>query len=287
VLLWLHGGPGAAQMPVANAFNGALEQEFVVVHWDQRGAGKSNPPDFDESSMTFQQYLDDTHTLTGYLQQRFGQQKIYLLGHSWGSQIGLRLVQVYPEDYHAYIGVSQVIEAGLAQQVGYDWLREQIQARGDEKALRQLEALGKPPYRDHATFVSYVQLVDAYGGDFDVSMLKLFWAAVRAPEYNLADMQAWLRGANRGSGPMWHDPSCQYFNALADVPRLEIPVYFFNGQNDYNTPLQVTRAYFDALEAPAGKTLVVFENSAHTPFMAEAQKFNQELLRLKAETSQP
>jgi pimeloyl-ACP methyl ester carboxylesterase len=208
VLLWLHGGPGAAQMPVANAFNGALEQEFVVVHWDQRGAGKSNPPDFDESSMTFQQYLDDAHTLTGYLQQRFGQQKIYLLGHSWGSQIGLRLVQVYPEDYHAYIGVSQVVEAGLAQQVGYDWLREQIQARGDEKALRQLEALGKPPYRDHATFVSYVQLVDAYGGDFDVSMLKLFWAAVRAPEYNLADMQAWLRGANRGSGPMWHDPAC-------------------------------------------------------------------------------
>ena len=99
ILLWLHGGPGASQMPVARYFSADLEKYFVVVHWDQRGAGKSNPRDFDESTMTFQQFIDDGHELTLYLKQRFNKQKIYLLGHSWGTMPGIKLAQAYPEDY--------------------------------------------------------------------------------------------------------------------------------------------------------------------------------------------
>ncbi len=82
VLLWLHGGPGAVQMPVARYFNGALEEDFIVVHWDQRGAGKSNLPGFDERTMTFQQFMNDGHELTQLLKQRFQHGKIYLVGHS-------------------------------------------------------------------------------------------------------------------------------------------------------------------------------------------------------------
>ena len=82
ILLWLHGGPGAAQMPVAHHFNGDLEKDFVVVHWDQRGAGKSNPKDFDEQTMTLEQFISDAHELTQYLKKRFHKRKIYLLGHS-------------------------------------------------------------------------------------------------------------------------------------------------------------------------------------------------------------
>lgn len=89
VLLWLHGGPGASEMPVVPHYNRALEEEFVVVHWDQRGAGKSNPRDFDESTMTFERFVQDAHELTRHLKRRFGKKKIYLLGHSWGSHLGL------------------------------------------------------------------------------------------------------------------------------------------------------------------------------------------------------
>jgi pimeloyl-ACP methyl ester carboxylesterase len=283
VLLWLHGGPGAAQMPVARSFNGALEEHFIVVHWDQRGAGKSNPANFDESSMTFQQYLDDAHDLTLYLKSRFGKEKIYLLGHSWGSQIGIKLAQAYPQDYYAFIGVSQVVAPALAQQVAYEWLTDQIKAQESEKDRDELEELGKPPYREHGRYVKFVKLVDAYGGDFDASMAKLAWVTFQAPEYSLGDMLAWLDGANRGSGPMWDEPAYQSFNAFEETLRLDVPVYFLNGALDYNTPASLTQQYFNLLEAPRGKHLVIFESSAHTPFLGEAEKFNEVLVGIKRE----
>jgi pimeloyl-ACP methyl ester carboxylesterase len=271
-------------MPVAGYFNGDLEKDFVVVHWDQRGAGKSNRRDFDESTMTFQQFIDDGHELTQYLKARFNQEQIYLVGHSWGTQVGIRLAQAYPEDYYAYVGVSQVVDPAASQQVSQAWLLEQIKNRGNQEDLKRLEALGSPPYVDHEEYVKYIQLVDSYGGDFDVGMDRLVWMGLRAPEYNLSDMLAWFRGANRGSGPMWEEPAYRSYNATNDISQLRLPVYFFNGRNDYTTPLQVTREYFEQLDAPKGKQLVVFEQSAHTPFMGEPQKFSQELVRVKKET---
>lgn len=287
VLLWLHGGPGSSEMPVVPHYNGALEEEFVVVHWDQRGAGKSNPRDFDESTMTFEWFVRDARELTGYLKERFGKEKIYLLGHSWGSHLGLVLAHRYPEDYWAYVGVGQHVDAARSHRVAHEWLLERIRAEGDEGDLRKLRALGPPPYRDHETFVEFVHLVSAYGGDYDVGMPKMIWIGLASPHYDLCDLVAWFRGANRGSGPMWDEPDYQYFDAFEAVPRLEVPAYFVNGEKDYNTPLAVTRAYFEALEAPAGKELVVFHQSAHTPFMAEPETFNRELVRVKAETWRP
>jgi pimeloyl-ACP methyl ester carboxylesterase len=100
-------------------------------------------------------------------------------------------------------------------------------------------------------------------------------------------MLAWFRGANRGSGPMWEEPAYHSYNARKDVTQLRVPVYFFNGRNDYTTPLRVTQQYFEKIKAPMGKHLVVFDRSAHTPFMGEPEKFNQELVKVKNETYRP
>ena len=127
-------------------------------------------------------------------------------------------------------------------------------------------------------------MVDAAGGNSDLGMSRLIWAPLCAPEYRFRDYSAWLEGARRGSGPMWNDPGYVSFDALRDVPRLEIPVYLFNGARDYNTPFELTRQCFEQLEAPAGKRLVRFESSAHTPFFAEPESFHRELLRIKAES---
>jgi pimeloyl-ACP methyl ester carboxylesterase len=271
-------------MPVACHFNGELEEHFIVVHWDQRGAGKSNPANFDESTMTFDQYVADAHELTLLLKSRFGQGRIYLVGHSWGSQVGIRLAQLYPEDYYAYVSVSQVVNAVRAQQIGYDWLMKQVR---DENERSKLESLGQPPFTDHERFVHYIQKIDAYGGGFDVRFTQLAWIALLAPEYNLQDLSAWLRGSNRGSGSMWSSPEFRYFDAVDDIPKLETPVYFFSGQKDYNTPLQLVESYFDVLDAPHGKHLLVFDASAHTPFLGEEDRFNQEMVQVKYETYQP
>ena len=285
VLLWLHGGPGSSQMPIAHACDKELEKEFIVVHWDQRGAGKSNPPDFDETTMTYEQFIADTHQLTGYLKNRFGKEKIYILGHSWGTQPGLEAAARYPEDYRAYIGLSQVVNNEMSHVIAHKWLAEQIRREENKKDLEKLEALGPPPFTDHGDFVTFIRLVDAYGGSFDRPFSRLMWIALRSPEYTFRDMLAWLNGANRGSGQMWDEAVYSSFNAIEKYPELRVPVYFFQGRHDYNTPFEATGKYYQRLVDTAGKHLIVFEDSAHTPFLAEPEKFVRELIKVKEETS--
>lgn len=287
VFLRLHGGPGSAEMPVVRRYNEDLEAHFIVVTWDQRGAGKSNPRGFDEGGMTFERFLEDAHELTGHLKDRFGQDRIYLMGHSWGSQLGLRLAARHPEDYWAYIGVGQLVDQSRSTQLAYRWLTERLEEQGASGDLARLEALGPPPYPDHSDYVAFAKLVDAHGGGMDVGFTRLAWAAARAPEYTFFDLFRWLRGANRGSGPMWDTPAYREHDALQRVPRLEVPVYFFVGRHDYNTPLALVEEYAAALEAPAGKEVVAFEGSAHTPFLAEPERFQRELVRVKDETFRP
>ncbi|MFU8795341.1 MAG: alpha/beta fold hydrolase, partial [Dethiobacteria bacterium] len=239
---------------------------------------------FDETTMTVDRYIDDTIELTGYLKERFGREKIYLLGHSWGSQIGILAAATYPENYFAYIGVSQLTDPHLSQELAYRWLLGELVSSSNEKDLEKLKQLGPPRYTGHADYVEFARLIDKYGGNMDVSFGNLVWIALQAPEYNLKDYYHWLRGATRGSGPMWEES--QAFNLFTEVPEIEIPVYFFSGANDHNTPLSLVEEYAARLKAPAGKELVVFESSAHTPFMAEPELFYQELIRIKDNTYQ-
>jgi len=282
ILLWLHGGPGSAQMPIAHYFSGDLEKNFIVVHWDQRGAGKSNPKDFDEKTMSIEQFIADAHELTQYLKDRFTGEKIYVVGHSWGTQFGIKLAHFYPLDYYAYIAVSQVVDSKESDEIAYKWLMEQVIKRDNTKDLKRLKKIGLPPYTDHDKYVKFAKLIDSYGGGMDVGFVKLFWIALHAPEYSLSDYFAWFRGAKRGSGPMWD--STRPCNMIQEVPQLEVPVYFFSGKNDYNTPMELVKKYYDTIEAPKGKHLIVFEESSHTPFMKESEKFNLEIVRVKNET---
>ncbi|MGB5690767.1 MAG: alpha/beta hydrolase, partial [Woeseiaceae bacterium] len=114
VLLFVHGGPGMPAMFLAHSFQRDLEREFVVVHWDQRAAGKSFVTDTEPSTITTSQYLDDLFVVVDALRKRFGQERIYLLGHSHGSYLGILAVSRHPELFHAYIGVGQVVDEARA-----------------------------------------------------------------------------------------------------------------------------------------------------------------------------
>ncbi len=281
VLLWLHGGPGSSQMPIARHFNGELEWDFTVVHWDQRGAGRSNPRNFDESTMTIEQFVSDAHELTQILKERFGKEKIFILGHSWGTRIGIELATLYPEDYHAYIAVSQVTDPYREQQLAYEWLKDEIELRGKKNDLRDFEKLGEPPFEEHERYVALAKMVDSFGGGMDIGMLKLASIAIGAPEYRLRDYVSWLRGSSRGSGPMWE--STLELNVFEDFPEIDIPVYFFSGRRDHNTPLQLVEEYYEKVKAPAGKSFIIFEQSAHAPFIGEPDIFNEKIRQIKSE----
>jgi len=279
VLLWLHGGPGAAQMPVHHAYNRYLEKEFVVVHWDQRGAGKSNHKGFDENSMSLNRFIEDTHELTAWLKDRFDQEKIFLLGHSWGTQLGILTVKRYPEDYHGFISVSQVVHPQRAEEISYEWLSKQMEERGSSRQISKFDELGPPLYDEHDRYVTFAKMKDTFGGSMDVGMGRLAWISFGAREYTIGDYVKWLRGANRGSGPMWEE--LRDFDLFRDVPSIDIPVWFIVGENDYNTPAKLVEEFYQFVDAPGGKTLFVLEGVAHAPFMGDPELFNREVIRIK------
>ena len=280
VLLWLHGGPGSPQMPFAHALDRRLEEAFVVVHWDQRGAGKSNHGAFDESTMRLERFLGDALELIEHLRVRLGRERVVLLGHSWGTQLGIELVAAHPELIDAYLGVSQVVDHDRATELAADWLRRAIDPARAPDDLRALEAIPVPARR-HADYRALARLVDAYGGNVDVPFVRLASMALRAPEYTVGDYLQLVQGMQRGGGPLHEGGIMTSFDYLRDVPSAHVPIAFLMGANDRNTPLELAAAYLDAIDAPA-KELVVFEESAHLPFLTEPERFVDEVLRLAA-----
>ena len=142
VLLFLHGGPGTSEMPLLRHYNKDLEKYYTIVMWDQRGAGKSNSYSVPDSSFSLQQILDDTHEITNYLKQRFNQQKIFLAGHSWGSILGILTIKNYPEDYYAYIGLGQVVNAKKNLSLSYDTINKLAGSWATKKEITHMAQFG-------------------------------------------------------------------------------------------------------------------------------------------------
>ncbi|MGZ8744144.1 MAG: alpha/beta fold hydrolase, partial [Nocardioides sp.] len=140
VLLWVHGGPGMPDYPLTQQYPPDLEDLFTIVWWDQRGAGLSYDPDIPPGTMTIEQFVDDTLAVTDYLRQRFDQDKIYLLGHSWGSFIAIQAAAGSPERYKAYLGMAQMVHQLESERIAYDYMLGAYTERGDTDMVRKLEA---------------------------------------------------------------------------------------------------------------------------------------------------
>jgi pimeloyl-ACP methyl ester carboxylesterase len=278
LLLWLHGGPGAAKMPLAHALPSELEKHFVVVHWDQRGAGKSNTRDLDEQTLHPEQFLDDALDVIGYLLASLDQEQIWLLGHSWGTRLGIELIQRHPELFHGYIGVSQVADHRKAVELATMVLRKNLNETENHQALRKLERLNNPTLY-HADYRTLVGMISAHCAENEPSTLELARVALKAPEYCFRDYFKLWRGVQRGGKPMHHNGIMEPFSYLEDTIHTTVPVYFITGRHDLNTPLKLTRQLFQQINAPE-KELIVFENSGHLPFFTEKERFAQELIRI-------
>jgi pimeloyl-ACP methyl ester carboxylesterase len=286
VLLFLHGGPGSAEMAVSHLFSPTLEKHFTVVHWDQRGAGKSNRFGEDRSSWTIQDYLGDTRELIELLFERFDKERVFLVGHSWGAELGLRIAHTHPELLHAFVGIGQVINAREQEEISYRWVVEQAQATGNTRAQAELATI-QPPYHRTSEMLLERKWLSHFGGDFyDAQGIRRYvLAGVVSPHYSLLDGLRFARGIS-ASLETWlkEMPKADFFHT---IPRIEVPVYFFTGRRDYNTPFEVVERYAEQLQAPH-KEIVWFERSAHSPNLEEPDRF-QELMvsRVLAESSRP
>ncbi len=273
VVLFLHGGPGMSSMYLAHAFQRPLERQFTVVQWDRRGAGKSH--DGCAASYSVRQTLEDTYELTRRLRRRFGQRRIYLVGHSWGTYLGLLAVREHPEYYRAYVGVAQMTpDTALDRAAERRALAARALAVGDADFSRAIASGSRRPTEDD---------LFRYGGELwgHSSYFPILWTGLWAPEYTLADVFRVPRGP-ACVGPRMHydvDPGL-----ATDSLRLAIPVYFFAGAHDLNTPPGLARAYLERIAAPL-RRFVLFENSAHFPFLEEPNRFREELERVDREVT--
>ena len=146
VLLFVHGGPGFSGMVPVRHYNRELEEHFVVVNWDQRGTGKSYSRKIPSESMNLEQIVDDALELTLKLRERFAVEQIYLVGHSWGTIVGVHAADRHPEYYHAYVGVGQAVDFVEAEKISYEFTVDQARILDHQEALEELRQIGPPPY---------------------------------------------------------------------------------------------------------------------------------------------
>ena len=270
-LVLLHGGPGWSETRFFRRFNASLETVFTVVYWDQRGAGKSYERTIPRSSMTVEQFISDLDELVDAVCERLGRRQVAILGHSWGSLLGVLYAARFPEKVAAYVGCAQIGDWPAAEAASYRRGLLEAQRQGKRKALRKLRAIGAPPYGADAVFTERTCTMRLGGGMRPQELSKTARALFGRHESSVFEMPNAWRGFHFTMDAMW--PEVSRLNVMELVPALTMPVWFLLGRNDPWVPPETSVAYFDALSAPA-KKLLWFEQSGHEPFVDEPDKFN-------------
>jgi len=271
VLLFVHGGPGMPAMFLAHSFQRELERDFVVVHWDQRAAGKSFRTGIDPASISTSQYLDDLFVVVDELRDEFGQEQIYLLGHSHGSYLGILAAFQKPELFRAYIGVGQVVDEERA----FAYQKAELAQKGAEIGLGSETELSRANIEDF--------VFRAGGGLYCCqSFVPLLLTGLMAPEYSLMEAYNVKRGSSFSSSHMRFDVIP---GAVEDaIQELGLPVYMISGKHDLTTPTAMSRAYIEDLVAPRTEFFEI-EGAAHFPFYEQPGRFAAVMAEIKAETA--
>jgi pimeloyl-ACP methyl ester carboxylesterase len=276
ILLVVHGGPASPEMLHAFTFQSPWEDYFTVVEWDQRGAGKTyaaNDPAVLNGTLTVSRMAQDTVELTNYLRNRFHKQKIFLLGHSWGTILGATVAHEHPELLYAYIGVGQIVNDRRSEELGYQATVAAAQADHNQQALHDLATLAPYP-GDTMTFEHIVlerKWLEYYGGlawrrrGFD--WVSDTWEL--SPDYSQAELDAIGAGSKLSLTQLL--PQLAGFN-FEDVTDFRCPIFLFTGRHDLSVSHELAAEWYQKLHAPE-KKLVWFENSAHLPMLEEPGRF--------------
>lgn len=269
VLLFVHGGPGMPEYFLTQDYKTGLEEHFTVVYWDQRGAGLSFSSKLDKATLTVEQYIEDTISVTNYLRQRFGKDKIYLMAHSWGTYFSIQAVQKEPQLYKAYIAVGQITNQDESEKLAYQYMLEYYSKNGDNSTLMKIKensylSDGYSKIRDDIMHRSGIGTTHKMK-----SVIKgVFLASLKNREYTIGEkINLWIGKMllnNNGELKMTDD-------LRETVTTLEVPTYFFSGAFDYTVNWKMSEEYLKQIKAPI-KEFYLFENSAHSPIFEEPDK---------------
>lgn len=289
ILLMLHGGPGSP-FPFGVSSRGSfpeLTKDFTLVYWDQRGTGKSYNKNIPKDTINLEQLVSDGNELVDYLRDEFSRKQINLAGQSWGTAIGLNLVNRYPEKFTKYVANAQIVSTPEAQKAGYDWLS--TKAEKDTKLKNELEKLGNPPYKERKREEIFGDLLKKNGaytykdengnGVSELSYIKGAWTS---PDYSLKDLYA---GLVSGFAFSWNDSFFKEFVEydFSEIKDVQVPLTIIQGKEDYIVPRKVTEEFFEALENKDQHKYILLEDTAHFPDLEETVRLIKDELKIKQE----
>lgn len=281
VLLFLAGGPGGSQVQATREHFGLLEEHFTIINWEQPGSGKSFSarPTEDLSPET---YLEDGQALTEYLKDTYSKDKIYLMGESWGSYLGVLMASTHPGDYHSLITTGQMVDFAETEEYCYNEAIRIATENDDQSQLERLESLESiPPTGDNisldaATYLNYLHSHMASSSDINQTSWDTF-DTLLSPEYSIGDSLNFFRGLYSTFSHVYQQ---LYETDLREThTEFDIPIYILHGKHDVNAPVYLVDEYHSLIDAPE-KTLIYFENSGHNPWITEPELYQQTVLDL-------
>lgn len=280
ILIFLHGGPGISLHGLFRYFHRDLESHFIVVGWDQRCAGKSYNKSIPQESIKIDTFVTDLHELIKYLKKRFNKGKVYILGESWGSLLGIIYSQKYPDDVEAYIGTGQISNLQESEQIGYEFMLEKAKKLNNKRALKQLGNIKQPPYSVFKDISILRKWLMKFGGCLykRTSYLPWVFKMLLVDEYSWKDLLKISSGHNMTFALLHKE--LFYINLFTQIPELKVPVYFLLGKHDYQVSSKLAEQYFKFLKSQK-KELIWFEKSGHNPMLEEPILFKDALLSIR------
>jgi pimeloyl-ACP methyl ester carboxylesterase len=280
ILLYLAGGPGGTDLGAIRQ-DVSLEEDFVVVAWDQRGAGKSYAALDPVDTFTLEQLVADTIEVTDYLRNRFAEERIYLVGQSWGSTLGALAVQQRPELFHAFVGVGQMVSQRASDVMFWEDTLAWAEASGNAGLVETLRDTGPPPYEkinDYEPIVAYEHSWNAYP---ELDMSNEMPGILFVPEYTFMDRVNAFRGFFDTAAVLY--PQLQGLDFRADIPALAVPYYMVLGEHEARGRAVPAEEWFALVDAPH-KEMVTFEGAGHRAHFDRPGEFADLMEQVLADT---
>ena len=287
VLIVCGGGPGIPEYLMEYLYPSVLPQEFTVCYWDYRGTGASYDPEVDPSQMDTDRFVEDTLTVTDYLRDRFNSDKIYIMGHSFGTYVALKTVERYPEKYCCYIAMSQIVDQRRSEIEAYDYMRDQYLQANDDSMVSEFDRFDIR--NSEKDLISYCNsslrdkaMHDLGVGttrDMDNVITDIFFPSLRCPVYTQSERIGIWRGKIL-SKDFAEDKEIKSFCALTDIPKIDVPIIFITGRYDMTCCADLQEEYYSVIKAPY-KQIFIFENSAHSPLYEETDEASRVIREIK------
>lgn len=270
VMLVVHGGPGCSEIPYIRKYQDKLEKEFTIVHYDQRGSGKSYHFFENYSNLSPDLLVEDLIMLSKQLSERFNNKQIILMGHSFGTYLSMQAIAQAPELYQAYIGIGQVSDKIEGELDNLNYCIAQAQAQNKLSDVIDLEGLRDSI--ENGEMITPRNYVRKYGGAARLinETKDMVTGVLFHSEYNLLDAVRYALGVGRFQDILMQRQSEAPITQL--VASVDIPVWFIMGQYDHMTSTAAAQKYFNSLSAPK-KSFIIYEHSAHYPQLEEKDKF--------------